>query len=269
MKLGYSSATAGIYDLNEAFRLADELGLDFVELNCDTCDFLPQTQLPEKVRALVEHTGIGVSVHLPFIDVNIASLMPLVRKASVEQTLRGLDFAEAIHASCAVLHTGKHFAYQPIPLQASLEALHSSLQALEGAKVPIALENLALYTDGLIREPEMLNSLTQAHRMKNCLDFGHALIESTQPWRSDALRGENLIQKYIEVLDRDIVHLHLCNNNGIDDLHDPTTQGVIQYEHYANYLSQFAGSICLEVAGGQDSVRQSVEHIRSLYSVLI
>jgi sugar phosphate isomerase/epimerase len=269
MKLGFSNATAGIYNLDQAFRLAVSLGLDFVELNYDTCDFLPQAQSPFEIRSLVQHTGIGVSVHLPFIDINIASLIPLVRKASVEQTLRGLDFAETVHASCAVLHTGKHFIYQPVPLQVSLEALHSSLNALEGSSVPIALENLALYTDGLIREPEMLHSLTQAHHMKNCLDFGHALIESTQNWRSDSLRGENLIQKYINVLQHDIVHLHLCNNNGIDDLHDPTPQGVIQYDHYADYLNPFSGSICLEVAGGQDAVRRSVEHIRSLNTVLI
>ncbi len=130
MNLGYSSATAGIYDLEEAFRFAASLKLDFIELNYDTCDFLPQAQPPEQVKALVKHTGIGVSLHLPFIDLNIASLIPLVRKASVTQTLRALEYAHAVGASCGVLHTGKIFIYQPVALQVSFDALHASLRVL-------------------------------------------------------------------------------------------------------------------------------------------
>jgi sugar phosphate isomerase/epimerase len=266
MRLGYSTATAGIYDLDEAFRFAASLGLDFVELNHDTCDFLPQAQLPEKVKALVNHSGIGVSVHLPFIDLNIASLIPAIRKASVEQTLRGLEYAHAIGASCGVLHTGKVFIYQPVPLQASLDALHTSLSQLSGSSVPIVLENLALYNDGLIREPEMLKTLTQTHHLKNCLDFGHACIESQQSWRLETLRGEDMIQKYIHVLGQDITHLHLCNNDGLSDLHQATPQGVIAFERYADYLANFK-SVCLEVAGGKDQVRRSAEHIRSLLAI--
>ena len=267
LRLGYSVATAGIYNIEEAFAIAASLGLDFLELNYDTCDFLPQAQLPQKVKQLQETTGISVTVHLPFIDLNIASLIPAIRQASVEQTLRALDYAHLINAGCAVLHTGKIFIYQPVPIQASYDALRLSLQALSGSSVPIALENLALYSDGLVREPEMLKTLTQTYSMKNCLDFGHAYIESSQSWRIETLRGEDMIQKYITILGHDITHLHLCNNNGLDDLHAATDRGVIPFERYADYLSTFKGSICLEVSGGKEAVRRSAEHIRSLMAV--
>ena len=165
-RLGYSVATAGIYDLEEAFAFAASLGLDFLELNYDTCDFLPHAQSAQKVKHLQEATGVGVTLHLPFIDLNIASLIPAIRQASVEQTLRALDYAHHINASCAVLHTGKFFIYQPIPIQASYDALRLSLQALSGSLVPVALENLALFSDGLVREPEMLKTLTQIQHEK-------------------------------------------------------------------------------------------------------
>lgn len=267
MKLGYSVATAGIYNLEEAFRLAVLLGLDFVELNYDTCDFLPMSQLPQHIHELKSATGVDVTVHLPFIDTNIASLMPLVRQASVDQTLRGLEFSDAINASCGVLHTGKMFLYQPVSQQHSLDALHQSLGQLAGSNVPVALENLALYSDGLVREPEMLKALTQAFNMKACLDFGHAYIESSQSWRLETLRGEDMIQKYIDVLGQDIIHLHLCNNDGLMDLHDATSKGMIPFARYAEYLANFKGTICLEVAGGKEAVQQSADHIRSLIAV--
>jgi sugar phosphate isomerase/epimerase len=267
-RLGYSVATAGIYDLEEAFAFAASLGLDFLELNYDTCDFLPQAQQAQKVNQLKEATGISVSVHLPFIDLNIASLIPAIHQASVEQTLKGLDYAHCIDATCAVLHTGKVFIYQPVSIQASYEALGLSLQTLSGSSVPVALENLALSLDGLVREPEMLKVLTQSYNMKNCLDFGHAFIESSQSWRKE-IPGEDLIQKYINVLGNNITHLHLCNNDGQADLHDATDQGLIPLERYADYLSTFKGSICLEVAGGKDAIRRSVKHMQSLMSVSV
>lgn len=266
--LGFSAATAGFTSTEEAFRFASELGFDFIELNYDTCDFLPTVQPAKSVNELIRHTGIFVTVHLPFVDTNIASLMPTIRRASVEQTLRGLEYAHAVNASCAVLHTGKIFIYQPVPFTTAYDALHLSLAELESS-VPIALENLALYPDGLVREPDMLRDFTRAAGLHNCLDFGHAHIETWQGWRDESVRGEDLIQKYIDVLGRGILHLHLCNNNGKDDLHTATDKGTIPFERYASFLGDFTGTVCLEIAGGQEQVRRSAEHIRSLVAVPI
>jgi sugar phosphate isomerase/epimerase len=269
MKLGFSAATAGLNKIEDAFRFAAELELDFIELNYDTCDFLPSAQPVKHVNELVSHTGVSVTLHLPFVDTNIASLMPTIRRASVEQTLRGLEYAQAVKAGCAVLHTGKVFIYQPLPFTAAYDALHTSLAELRGGSVPVALENLALYPDGLVREPKMLQTFTGRAGMHNCLDFGHAHIETWQLWRDESVRGEDLIQKYIDVLGDDIIHLHLCNNNGKDDLHTASDKGTIPFERYAPFLERFTGTICLEVAGGVEQVRRSAEHIRSLVVVAV
>ncbi len=268
MKLGFSSATTGLYNAEEAFRFATELKLDFIELNYDTCDFLPRAQNSKQINELVKHTGIFVTLHLPFVDTNIASLMPTIRKASVEQTLRGLEYAHAVNARCAVLHTGKIFIYQPVPFEAAYEALNLSLSELK-SDVTIALENLALFPDGLVREPELLQSFTQYADMYNCLDFGHAHIESWQSWRSESARGEDMIRRYLNVLGEAIIHLHLCNNNGKDDLHTATDKGTIAFEQYADFFETFTGTVCLEVAGGKEQVRRSSKHIRSLLAVAV
>ena len=267
MKLGYSSATAGLYDLEDVFSFAQELKLKFIELNFDTFDFLPDAQTVKKVLELKRATGLDVTLHLPFVDLNIASLIPTLREASVVQTLRGLDYAHAIGAGCAVLHTGHVFLYQPVPRERALEALGTSLEAFQGSAVPIALENLAVFQDGLIREAEQLNAITQRFGFGNCLDFGHAHIEACRSWRDSGSWGEDLIRTYIDTLATDVVHLHLCNNDAQADLHTALDRGSIAFEVYADYFETFEGTICLEVAGGKSEVRRSVEHIRSLVSV--
>jgi sugar phosphate isomerase/epimerase len=269
MKLGYSSATAGIYDIDEAFRFAEELKLDFIELTYDYCDFLPESQTPKRVNELRAATGIDVSVHLPFIDLNIASLITAVRQATITQTLKALDYAQKVQALCSVLHTGHMFIYQPVPKQAALDALHDSLSQLSGVSVPIALENLGLYGDGLVRGANMLKDLTDSFGMYNCLDFGHALIEKSRNWSGTLEAHDDMIKRYFQVLGKRIIHLHLCNNNAQDDLHTATSQGVIDYQNYQSFLTSFQGTICLEIAGGREEVRKSTEHIRSLEAVLV
>src|SRR5690625_2260767 len=91
MKLGFSPVTAAILDLDEAFELADELELDFIELSHDLHEVMPALQEPGKVQQLSRATGIGTTVHLSFVDLNLASVVPVARETAVERTRRGLE----------------------------------------------------------------------------------------------------------------------------------------------------------------------------------
>jgi len=267
MKLGYSSMTAGFYDLDEAFRLAAELDLDFIELTYDVCSFLPQSQQANRVNELSRATGITTTLHLPFIDLNIASLVKPARQAAVDQTLKALDYAMAINAQCGVLHTGTYFIYQPVSKEKAYDALLASLATLQTSPIKIALENLGLYIDSLIRDPDGLKMVTEETGLYNCLDFGHAFIEQTRPWHNASLTGGDLIKDYIETLGDSVIHLHLCNNDGESDMHTATTDGDIAFERYSEFFTDFEGTVCLEVAGGRESVVKSAQHLRSLVKI--
>lgn len=265
MKLGYSSATAGIYDIDEVFRLAEELSLDFIELTFEISSFLNEAQPIKKVNELQKSTGVEVSLHLPFIDLNIASLITAVRKATVDETLRALDYAQNINAIASVLHTGSFFLYQPVEEERSLESLKQSLESLKGFSSKIALENLSVFADSVIKGPEMLKEVTDEFNFTNCLDMGHAFIEQHHAWTR---ASDDLIQDYINTLGSRVKHLHLCNNDGKSDLHQATNNGSIDYSKYKDYFLDFEGSICLEVAGGVEAVRQSAKELKSFELVL-
>ena len=83
MKLGFTPINAQMIDLEQAFRLAAELELDFVELTFDLQEIEARSQPVQAVRELSRATGVAVSVHLSYVDLNLASLMPGVRENSV------------------------------------------------------------------------------------------------------------------------------------------------------------------------------------------
>ena len=255
MKLGFSPVSAAILDLDAAFKLATELELDFVELSFDLYEALPDMQSVEQVRELSSATGIGSTLHLSYVDLNLASVIPAARRMAIDRTLRGLEFAEAVGSMCGVLHTG----HNRIPFEQArmlaLAALEESLSEFEGSSVPVALENLVLTEADVVRDSAELAEITRRHGMGNCLDFGHANIEARAS-------GQETIPGYLESMN--LIHLHLHNNHGEQDEHLPTDQGTLDYSQILPQLSGFQGTACLEISTGEAGVRQAVKHLRSL-----
>jgi sugar phosphate isomerase/epimerase len=257
MRLGFAPSTAFMLDTSAAFRLAADLGLEFVELSADLHEVMPRLQDPSLVRELQRATGVGATVHLSFVDLNIASVVPAARRTSVERTVRGLEFAHAVDAACAVLHSGLQYLRHPVVDPFVAAAVEASLGEVAGSDVPIALENLVLTDDDYVRGPEALRDLTRRHRLANCLDFGHAHVEGTRV-------GRDRLSEYQSVLGADVIHLHLHNNDGSGDHHRATPDGAIDYAAQCAYLAAFTGTACLEIAGGDAAVRASVTHLRRL-----
>ena len=269
MKLGYSPTTASVLELDDAYKLAVELELEFVELAFELQEISAQTQPPARVLALSRATGVETTVHLPFTDLNLASLIPKTRALAVERVQRGLDYAAAVGAHCGVLHSGQNPFYHPLAVPLAENALRASFAAL-GASVPVALENLALSRADFVRGPDALHALADEAGFANCLDFGHAFVEGcTGGYVEDdaeggAHSGDALIARYLDVLGDRVIHLHLHGNDGSADQHLATDEGSVPYARYAGFLNAFGGTACLEVAGGKEALARSVAHIRAL-----
>jgi sugar phosphate isomerase/epimerase len=257
MRLGFSPVTAMMFDLDAAFALADQLSLDFVELSADVREIAPALEDDRRVRELMRATGIGTTVHLSYVDLNLAALSPTARAASVERIRGGLAYAHAVDASCGVLHSGFHYLRHPMVDPLVDQALTASLQALEGSTVQIVMENLALGADDYLRGPEQLRERVRAHGLRVCIDVGHAHVEATRD-------GETSIAAYLDTLGDDVTHLHLHDNHGQRDEHLPCGAGTIDYPALRPYLAGFTGTACLEIAGGPDAVREAVAFVRGL-----
>lgn len=253
MRLAFSPFNAEM-GYEEAFRLAAELGMD-LEVPYDLHEALPLPD-PKSLRATGEALGVGFTLHLPFVEMNPASLIPSVRALAEERLKRALEFGEALGAKVGVLHTGQVPVRHPMALSLAQEALERTLSALLPLPFPVALENLALAEEDLLRGPEELKALLEKFPQYGfCLDVGHALVELGP-------RGPLL---YLEALKEKLVHLHLHDNHGRGDDHLPVGAGAVPWERLAPHLQGFPGTAALEVGGGAEGVRQSARRLRNLW----
>ena len=251
MRLGYSPFNAEL-GYEEAFRLAAELGVD-LEVAYDLHEVLPLPD-PKSLRATGEALGVGFTLHLPFVEMNPASLIPSVRQLSEDRLKRALEFGEALGARVGVLHTGQVPVRHPMALALAREALEKTLTALLPLPFPVALENLALSEEDLLRGPEGLRELLDRFPQYGfCLDVGHALVElgPTGPFR------------YLEALGNRLLHLHLHDNHGARDDHLPVGAGRVPWEGLKGFLQGFSGTAALEVGGGKEGVRRSLLRLRA------
>lgn len=269
MQLGFTPLNAMILDVSEAFRLASELELNFIELAFDVHEVLPAAQDVKLVRELTRATGIGVTVHLSYVDLNLASLFPGVRENSVARTNRGLEYAAEVSAICAVLHSGLIPMRHEMMLPFAKAKLEQSLAEITPL-VPIALENLALNEYDLLRGASELEAITKSVGWGNCIDVGHALVEGCSTAIKDGTGTGGLEQGRARLLEyvgglSNTIHLHLQDNDGTGDHHHTlgSVDGVPWLE-LRDWLRGFTGTINLEVSDSADNVRQSVRFLRDL-----
>jgi sugar phosphate isomerase/epimerase len=269
MKLGFTPLNAQILDLNEAFKFASELGLQFVELAFDAYEILPDMQSVKQVKELSRATGIGTTVHLSYVDLNIASLMPGVRENSVARTNRGLEYAAEIGAMLGVLHSGLIALRHPLMLQVAHQKLEQSLNEIVPL-VPVMLENLGLDGYDLLRGVNELEAVTQkaGEGFGNCLDVGHALVEgcTTEVGDQSSSGGiQNGIKRLHEYLGLSkLQHFHLQDNDGGSDAHQVLGSGAVPWRDLREFLKNFSGTLNLEINGDANAVRSSVKFLREL-----
>ncbi|MER3444843.1 MAG: xylose isomerase [Meiothermus sp.] len=252
MKLGFSTSTAGL-DYPQAFDLAARLGL-FLEVPYDLHEMDPRLPSARHLLEMGRAAGVGFTVHLPFVDLNLASLIPAVGKLSLERVQRSLEFAQTLQAHCGVLHTGKVAVRLPLALEVARRYLDEALQALTPLPLPVALENLALTPSDLLQGTDELSAVLEAHPAYGfCLDVGHALVEGK----------DGQAKAYHQRFAPRLIHWHLHDNHGDRDSHLPVGQGRVDWAWVKERLRGFGGTVALEVTGGLRGVEQSVELLRS------
>ncbi len=250
MKLGFSPLTAGL-NYRQSFDLAAELGL-FLEIAYDHHEIDPRLPGARELAEMGRAAGVGFSLHLPFVDWNLASLVPQVQRLSQERTQQAIQFGAQIGATCGVLHTGMVPLRLPEAVAHAHQQVHQALEQLELA-IPVALENLGLSRADLLETPAELLALLDAHPQYGyCLDVGHALIQ----------RGSGGPQEYHQLLHDRLTHFHLHDNQGHRDEHLPCGMGLVDWAWLRGVLHPFIGTVALEVTGGAEGVRQSVALLR-------
>ena len=200
----------------DAPALASEhcLGLELAEyctaVNMD--ELFPSTD--EKVRAAMSKAD-RFTFHAPFSELCPAAIDPLVLAVTKKRYLQALALARGYGIHKIVIHAGfipqVYFPEWFVPR--SVAFWQEFLSELDD-RTTICLEN--------VMEPEadMLADIARDvndPRLRLCLDLGHACT------RQNARPPEEWIDKEAPYLS----HVHIHNNDGLWDLHDPLGKGIL------------------------------------------
>ena len=210
----------------EAFlEFVSSLGLRYVEIRSERPYALPQDlerEGAEGLREKLQALGLEPILHSAVYDINLASLNPLIRRASIRQTVESIRLASLLGAKIVVIHPGRlpknypreYLSNSRINLLTSLRIM-ARIAGRMG--VTLAVENSPRgRAHRLVATPQehlyILEKVSSPH-IGALLDLGHA-----HTWGFD-------LREYINLLKDHVVAFHIHDNHGSSDEHLPLGKG--------------------------------------------
>jgi len=187
------------------------------------------------------------AVHLPYANLILTHPNEAVRKRSIHCVKKEMIKAQQKGAKVVVLHIEPGCEIAPrIPLTQKIENFHSAMYELlpfvEDLSLNLALENNGYSKDSFSNPGELLDLIKPLRKKYSkvgfCFDVGHAYIYACE---------KNIpLQDMFTALRDYIIHVHLHENNGIDDRHAPPT-GNFPHPFYRELFSLKGISLTLEI----------------------
>lgn len=183
----------------------------------NTVDEIRESDLRDIAAAMDwEHT---LSIHGPFMDLSPGAVDPRIAAASLERYLQIMEFSEILEPEVVVFHSGyekwKYAGNVGLWLKPSLTTWRAVMERAERTGVKVAIENIV---DAVPDHLRLLASEVGHPLFGLCLDVGHREIFSEMP-----------VTDWVEGMHPYIFELHLHDNAGSADDHDPIGEGIIDF----------------------------------------
>ena len=264
-RLGLSTFRQMEGELDFFLDFASSCGVRYVEIRGERPYRLPQDLgrgKAEELRAKLEERGLEPIIHSPVYDVNIASLNPLIRRASIRQTLESARFASLLGARVVIIHPGRlpkdfprdYLSNSRINLLTSLTVMARIAGRLG---VSLAVENSPRgRAYRLIATPQehlyILRRVASPH-LGALLDLGHA-----HTWGLD-------LREYIRMLADYLLVCHLHDNHGHEDEHLPLGRGTMDLKGVLTELQGLERAVPLVlVLRKKEDVLESLSYLEGL-----
>jgi len=229
VKLGATSFINSNISVEEFLSILVSHDLHYVELKCDwrACD--PEVLEPSAIKEwqeLLQSYGLQPSLHACYIDLNLASLSKLVETASIKRVTKCVQLATELGASYVTIHPGKFSRDHPRSLfpkafKRAVGSIQKLLPVCEEQNVLLALENAPDGSDqGVLTDPETMKTCLEvldSQVVRILVDIGHAHTHGLDP------------RIFLRFLAPHVCAVHIHNNNGRTDSHQPLGEGTLNY----------------------------------------
>jgi sugar phosphate isomerase/epimerase len=267
MLLGVATYPAYPHTLEDFIRLASSLNVNFVEIKAEKPHAFPSDMKRKRIKEIkriLNSLNLKPILHASFHDVNLSSLSPWIRRASIKQILKCVEMGAELGAEVIVVHGGGLSREYPISLvdEASsilVESLSEIVLFAKKAGLTIGLENRHRSKDiELISTPQnhlaVLERINSPH-CKAVLDIGHANTFNLE------------LSQYIKAISSYLIEVHLHDNNGVQDEHLPLGDGKIDFVESIHHVNLERGKelpFILEMTSAEDYER-SLKYLKNFW----
>lgn len=253
MEISFSSLALVNNPFNWAYDL-EELGFTGWEVVSEGRQQLNDLTLSE-IRNIIETTNLVLTLHLPFSDLNLASLNHPIWKETVRQMTKCMEKASDF-IELAVVHPG-HLS--PLGMQIPEIAWKQNIEGLRAIcdfaydhGIKIGVENMVNMKFILGKQPEEINGMVESLERENAgltLDIGHA-------------NTNRLVDEFLKDIGN-VIHVHLHDNNGRTDEHLELGKGNINWKEVVRKLDTYNGRFVIEARTIEEGT-SSLNFIRGL-----
>ncbi len=221
--------------LKEAFKFANEHEFDHIEFLMDNPLYSIEKLSPAEILEMKECYEVDVILHAPATSTNFLSISEIMRKASYDELMRVVRFAEKCDAKLITFHIGwnpgfitaKGFVfpkdlYREHNYRVLTKEMYSFLKKMD-AEI-LALENTIPLDDKLRKAIEFIIENTD---LSLTFDIGHYFCKE----------GHDIFLKYFER----VKNIHLHDNDSKSDLHLALGEGKVDLniipKNYNGYMT--------------------------------
>lgn len=246
-------------DVGEFFQVASAANLEYVEVMLDGLTDREWLTTAAMDGVLDTHDDIGVSVHLPFMGLDLGAPSDGVRAAVVEELHACHKAADEAGAREAVLHPNALAWPRAYDDSYLLERVTTSIQELNeqaqsaGLTTPLSVENIY---DSPIGFDNVL-SILDATDTTLTFDTGHARIEGMDMADMCEVVADNASR---------LSTIHLNDTRRPTDEHLPVGAGTIDFAALFDALpADWSGNVSLEVTTPNMAyIEHSANHIDTI-----
>ncbi|MBX0296696.1 sugar phosphate isomerase/epimerase family protein [Haloarcula nitratireducens] len=206
----------------------------FAELSIGESAYVPAEETNSHLRTALDTVDTELCVHLPFEQV-VSTRVHQLNDAIVAHLTELLDWAGTLGAQKAVLHGTMRNPHDVEQRQVFADQLSAIASAGDDAGVALVVENVGHQARGL--PLSVLGDIARETETAVCFDVGHAYMED----------GNDGIERFLGEYADLVSHLHVHDARGRGDTHLPIGAGEIEYELVAEPLSDFDGTVAVEV----------------------
>ena len=211
----------------------------------------------KKLKKAAEANDLEFVVHAPWAGINIATPSLSLRHAVLKRLTKSIVLAGQLDCRLWLFHPGSktglsHF-YPDEDWQLHLESVRALLRVARREGVEIAIENTPEPF------PSLMKSVDDFRRFYDELDDDIGMVLDIAHANLN-----NQIQDFIEQFSAKIVHMHVSDNDGANDLHLGIGYGNINWTNFSKLVkeAEYGNLIVIESI---DHIEESAQTLRRFF----